>query len=57
MTLKPVVGDAFPLQMKSSRGIASTLVRALSEAEVTSRTPRSKAPETSSSPLKALFGF
>ncbi len=57
MTLKPVVGDAFPLQMKSSRGIASTLVRALSEAEVASRTPRSKAPETSSSPLKALFGF
>lgn len=57
MTLKPVVGDAFALQLKSSRGVASTLVRALSEAEMTARSPRSKAPEQSSGTLKALFGF
>jgi CheY-like chemotaxis protein len=57
ITLKPVVGPAIALQMKSSRGVANTLVRALSEAEATARNPRAAQESGHLSPLKLLFGL
>ncbi|RKF14239.1 response regulator [Roseovarius spongiae] len=54
LVVRPVVGDALSLQMKSSRGITNTLVQALANAESCVDRPREAAPR--SSVLKVLFG-
>lgn len=56
LTVKPVVGNASSLQLKSGRGVVRVLTCALENAEAVARAPRMR-EAAPSWPLKKLLGF